>query len=82
VEDREVFEWLRTKIVETRQIRPELIKMDSSLADDLVPDSFEMIEIVAAIESKFGITVEFEEFSDMETIRDVIGYIQSRETAK
>jgi len=82
VENCDVFEWLRDKIVDTRQIRPELISMESSLGEDLIPDSFEMIEIVAAIENRYGIRVEFEEFSEMETVRDVVDFIQDQVAAK
>lgn len=76
--DREVFKWLQTKIADSRQIRPDVVQLDSSLAEDLVPDSFELIELVCEIEKEFGIRIDYDEFADIKTIDDVVGFIQQR----
>lgn len=78
MQEREVFEWLRDKIVQSRQIRPEMVRMESSLAEDLVPDSFELIELVCAIEKKFGFPVEYDQFVDMQSVGDVVVFIQEK----
>jgi len=82
VQDREVFEWLREKISQTRRIRAENVRMDSSLAEDLVPDSFELIELVCEIEKKFGFSIDFDEFADIQSVGDVVEYIQHRGAAR
>lgn len=82
MQEQEVFEWLREKIVQSRQIRPDEVRMESSLATDLLPDSFELIELVSAIETRFGFSIDYEEFVDMESIRDVVDFIQQRSAAK
>ncbi|MEW4455788.1 acyl carrier protein [Bremerella sp. JC817] len=79
--DQEVFQWLQTKIATTRQIRPEVVQLDSSLAEDLVPDSFELIELVCEIEKKFGFSVDFDEFAGIQSVRDVVQFIQQRSQA-
>ena len=76
MQDQEVFEWLRTNIVQTRQIRPEVVRMDSSLSEDLIPDSFEMIELVCQIEKQFGFQIDYDDFSDMQSVGDVVAFIQ------
>ncbi|MBA2113871.1 acyl carrier protein [Bremerella alba] len=76
MEDREVFEWLREKISQTRGIRPENVRLESSLAEDLVPDSFELIELVCAIETKFGFSINYDDFADIQSVGDVVNYIQ------
>ena len=81
MQDREVFEWLREKISQTRRIRPENVRMDSSLAEDLVPDSFELIELVCEIEKKFGFSINYDEFADIQSVRDVVEFIQDHSPA-
>ena len=78
MQEREVFEWLRDKIVQSRQIRPEMVRMESSLAEDLVPDSFELIELVCAIEKKFGFSIDYDQFVDMQSVEDVVVFIQEK----
>lgn len=81
VQDREVFEWLREKISQTRRIRAENVRMDSSLAEDLVPDSFELIELVCEIEKKFGFSINYDEFADIQSVGDVVEFIQHHSPA-
>ena len=76
--DREVFQWLQAKIADSRQIRPDVVQLDSSLTEDLVPDSFELIELVCEIEKEFSIRIDYDEFADIKTIDDVVGFIQHR----
>jgi len=78
VHDCEVFEWLREKIVQGRQVRPEVVQLDSSLSGDLMPDSFELIELVSAIEKEFQLRIDYEDFVEMDTIGDVVHFIQER----
>lgn len=78
MQDREVFEWLREKIAQTRRIRPENVQMNSSLAEDLVPDSFELIELVCEIEKKFGFSIDYDDFAEIESVSDVVDFIQHR----
>ncbi|PQO42568.1 acyl carrier protein [Blastopirellula marina] len=76
MQDQEVFEWLRTNIVQMRQIRPEVVHLESSLSEDLIPDSFELIELVCAIEKHFGFRIDYDDFSEMESVGDVVDFIQ------
>jgi len=82
VQDREVFEWLRNKIAQTRRIRPENVQLDSSLAEDLVPDSFELIELVCEIEKEFGFSIDFDDFAEIQSVGDVVDFIQNHSAAR
>ncbi len=82
VQDQEVFQWLREKISQTRRIRPENVQMESSLAEDLVPDSFELIELVCAIENKFGFSINYDDFADIDSVGDVVDFIQQHSAAR
>lgn len=74
----DVFAWLRKQIAERRQIRADLIQPDSSLTEDLMPDSFELIELTSAVEQEFGVQLDFEEISDIDTLGDFSNLIDSK----
>ncbi|UUO04825.1 acyl carrier protein [Blastopirellula sp. J2-11] len=74
----DVFAWLRNQIAERRQIRAELIQPESSLTEDLMPDSFELIELATAVEQEFGVQIDFEEIADIDTLGDFSNLINSK----
>ncbi|MCC9608820.1 acyl carrier protein [Blastopirellula sp. JC732] len=74
----EVFTWLRKEIAERRQIRIDLIQPESSLAEDLIPDSFELIELATAVEQHFGVRIDFDEVADIDTLGDFSALIESK----
>lgn len=76
IEDDDVFIWLRDEIAERRQIRKEMVRPESSLSEDLLPDSFEMIELMTAIEGRYGLRIEYENVIDLDTITEIVHYIQ------
>jgi len=74
----DILHWLRRHIAETRSVRQELIRLDSSLPNDLMADSFDMIEMVVAIEKQFGVPITFDEALELHTVADAIRHIQTR----
>ena len=54
------------------------ITEDTSFKGDLRADSFELMELVMALEDEYGIKVEDEELENFETVGDVIEYIRSQ----
>ncbi|PHS11824.1 MAG: hypothetical protein COA78_09045 [Blastopirellula sp.] len=69
------FKWIQNEIAQNRQLPLEAVQLDSGLADDLLPGSFEMIELVSGIESKFGIRIKYEQASDLQTVSDMVQLI-------
>ncbi len=53
-----------------------VIDEDTSFKNDLRADSFELMELVMAIENEYGIEVEDDELEKFETVGDVIEYIK------
>lgn len=74
----EVFDWLRDQIAERRQIRLDLIRPESSLSEELIPDSFELIELASAVEQQFGVRIDFEEVADVDTLGEFSKLIESK----
>jgi len=74
--------WFRGFIAQKRGIRGDLVTMNSSLANDLVPDSFDMIEMVVALEKEFHVQITFDDAIEFETVADAIRHIRTRENAE
>ena len=54
------------------------ITEDTTFKGDLRADSFELVELVMALEDEYGIKVEDDELEGFETVGDVIDYIKSQ----
>ena len=54
------------------------VSEDSSLTEDLGLTSLDLISIVGDIEDSFGISVEDEAMDSIETVGDVLDYIEGR----
>ena len=51
--------------------------MESSFKDDLKADSLVLFEMVLALEENYGIEIPTDDLGQLETVSDVINYIQS-----
>ena len=54
------------------------ITEDISFEDDLLTDSFEMLEFIMAVEDEYRIEISEEEFAEVETVGDLIGCINDK----
>ena len=73
-----IFEELKAIIVDQMGINPDEITMDTDIIKDLSCDSLDMVEMLMAVESKYGFEVDDSDVSDLATIGDVVKYIESR----
>lgn len=69
----------QVKAVIAQQLGLEIDKVDlsSSFIDDLGADSLDIVELVMAMEEKFGIEIPDEEAERILTVQDAINYIES-----
>lgn len=66
-------------IAEQLHVSPSVvITEDTSFKQDLRADSFELMELVMALEEEYGIKIEDEELENFETVGDVLNYIKSQ----
>lgn len=56
----------------------EEVKPESSLTDDLMMDSIELVELVMALEEEFDILISDEAAEKWETAGDVAEYLRAR----
>ena len=54
------------------------ITEETSFAQDLRADSFELMELIMAVEEEYGIQVEDSELEKMKTVGDVMNYIREQ----
>jgi acyl carrier protein len=75
METEEIFEKVKTVIVEQLGIDEESVKMDSSFLDDLGADSLDIVEFIMALEEEFGLEIPDEDVEKIVTVKDVVEYI-------
>ena len=54
------------------------VKGDTSFKDDLGADSLDLFEMVMNLEEEYGIEVPAEELENIETVNDMIEYLESK----
>ena len=75
METEEIFEKVKTVIVEQLGIDEVSVRMDSSFLDDLGADSLDIVEFIMALEEEFGIEIPDEDVEKIVTVKDVVEYI-------
>lgn len=69
-------EEIKAIIADHLGVRIEEITPEASLTFDLGADSLDTVELVMAMEEKFGISVSDEDASKIETVADAIKHIE------
>lgn len=54
------------------------ISEDTSFKHDLRADSFELVELIMALEDEYGVKIDDDDLENIETVGDVIEYIKSQ----
>ena len=57
-------------------VKPEDIKNDSNIAEELGADSLDLVEILMGLEDEFGISIPDEAIPEIKTINDVVAFIE------
>ena len=75
METEEIFEKVKTVIVEQLGIDEANVRMESSFLDDLGADSLDIVEFIMALEEEFGLEIPDEDVKKIVTVKDVVEYI-------
>ncbi len=70
------FEEVKEIMVDTLGCDEAKITPEAALADDLNIDSLDAVELVMAIEEKYGIIIPDEELSNMKKVSDITAAIE------
>lgn len=71
-----VLDKMKDILVEQLECNPEDITMESLLVDDLGADSLDAIDIVMSVEDTFKVEVPDEIIEKVETVGDIVNYIE------
>jgi len=69
---------IKEVVVEQLSVNAEEVKEDSKFVEDLGADSLDVVELVMALEEKFDIEIPDDEAGKIQTVRDVVNYIESK----
>ncbi len=72
----EVFEKVKSIIVEQLGVADTSVEMDSSFIDDLGADSLDIVELVMALEEEFDLEIPDADAEKVVTVGDVVDYIK------
>jgi acyl carrier protein len=65
-------------IVEQLGVNPEQVTPNASFIEDLGADSLDTVELVMAFEEEFSVEVPDEDAEKLQTVGDVVRYIEER----
>ncbi len=77
--DKSTEDRVREIIVEQLGVTPEQVKPEASFIEDLNADSLDTVELVMAFEEEFGVEVPDEDAEKLQTVGDVIRYIEDKQ---
>lgn len=72
-----IFDDVRDVVVEQLSVEPDAVKLDSKIIEDLGADSLDVVELVMALEEKFGIEIPDSEAEKLISISDVVAYVEN-----
>ena len=71
-----MFDDVKAVVVEQLNVNEGEVKPESKFVDDLGADSLDVVELVMALEEKFEIEIPDEEAEKIQTVGDVVVYIE------
>jgi acyl carrier protein len=76
--EKPIEEKVKDIIVEQLGVNPEQVTPQASFIEDLGADSLDIVEMVMAFEEEFGVEVPDEDAEKLQTVGDVIKYIEEK----
>lgn len=74
----EVFEKIKSIVIDKLGIEDSKIKMEADIIKDFNADSLDLVELLMDVESEWDIIIEDEDVAELHTIEDVVNYIDSK----
>lgn len=72
-----VFEKIKAILAEQLDVEEDVITPESLIVEDLGADSLDAIDIVMSVEDEFGIEVPDEIVEKMESVNDIISFVEN-----
>ena len=72
-----MLEKIQELVAEGLGVEAEKVVPEASFKDDLGADSLDLFELVMSVEEEFGVEIPTEELEKMNTVQDVMDYIEA-----
>ena len=69
---------VREVIADLLGVEIDTVQPDSHFIDDLGADSLDLVELMMAMEDKFGVSISDEEAEKMATVKDAINFVMAQ----
>ena len=76
--EKSVADRVKEIIVEQLGVNPDQVTTEAKFIEDLGADSLDTVELVMAFEEEFGAEIPDEDAEKLQTVGDVIKYIEER----
>lgn len=73
-----LFEQVKEVVVEQLGVKPDEVRPETSLVNDLGVDSLDAVELILALEEEFGIEIPDADAEAMATIDDMVKFIEKK----
>ncbi len=74
----DAFEKIKKLIVQELSLEKELITPKAHLQDDLGADSFALVSLAEVIGAQFGIELQIDDLVDIESVGDLVKFVESK----
>ena len=71
------FDDVKAVVMEQLSIEADAVKMESKIVEDLGADSLDVVELVMALEEKFGVQISDSDAEKLIKIEDVVNYSEN-----
>jgi len=73
-----IIERVTKVVVEELNVKTEEVNETSSFQEDLGADSLDVVELVMAFETEFGIDIPDDDVTNLKTVGDAVNYITTK----
>lgn len=80
--EKSIEERVKEIIVEQLSVNAEQVTANAKFIEDLGADSLDVVELVMAFEEQFGVEVPDEDAEKLQTVGDVVKYIEDKDSSK
>lgn len=77
--DKPIDQRVKDIVVEQLGVKPEQVTPQAKFIEDLGADSLDTVELVMALEEEFGIEVPDEQAEKLQSVGDVIKYVEDNQ---
>ena len=78
MKDEEIFEKVKSIVVNQLGVEENNVKMEATFVDDLSADSLDIVELIMGIEEEFDLEIPDSDAEKIVTVGDVVGYIKAK----